>query len=623
MGRSKESVSDFSVVKVLEGHTGWVRDVFADADYIYTASHDNTIRVWNRSDFSLEKIIKNHTNIVNSVYADTDYIYTSSGDGTSRVWSRKDFSQVAVLDVGTGLWPVNITGVYADADYIYTAAGGYNHTTKVWSKKDFLLVMELKGKAGSFFSRSGFFGGCPKVFADSENIYTSSGDQTALVWRKKDFSLAAMLEGHTNGLTGVYADTDYLFTTTGDKTARIWNRRDFSLVRVLGGHINDIIGVYADADFIYTGSCDFTARVWSRRDFSPVKVLEGHSSMVLSVFADTENIFTSSTDGTARVWRLSRDKLTAIPSAIEVVDSVETTVPLPQEEPSEPATSELGCVVVKRGFERAGEWIKLGVKIINNSDFVINRVTVQIDEYPSALQYEEAGKEAVSHLQTINAGEYQSAIFRFKPIRCVDGSITGFVRYSDAKGKKHTIDIRSVDVKSVCPMLTSDGVTESEILDKLMDGHLNCNKVFIEFEGNVRSVFDVVQARLGRLILYDHDWRASGSAYIGHLFYLGKTKYAKKYFAAEFLLSGTSEDKGGLTISVYSDEPAILTGFFHEIVSDLGNHITVLKESSEVCGIGCGKCGGPLDIEKVVEGGYVKCEHCDFWNRIPKWKRNP
>ena len=278
-------------------------------------------------------------------------------------------------------------------------------------------------------------------------------------------------------------------------------------------------------------------------------------------------------------------------------------------------------VQVSRGYERTGEWIKLGVKVTNNTDLVINSVTVQIDEYPSGLQYELQEKKAVIELKRINPGELQSAIFRFRPKRCVDGKLTGYVRYTDAKGKKHTIDIRPVDVKSVCPMLTSDGVTESEILEKLMDEHLNCNKTFIEFEGSVRSVFDVVQARLGRLILYDHDWRVSESAYIGHLFYLGKTKYAKKYFAAEFLLSGTSEDKGGLTISVYSDEPAILTGFFQEIVSDLENHITVLKESSEVCGIGCGKCGGPLDIETAADGGYVKCDHCDFWNRIPKWKR--
>ena len=285
--------------------------------------------------------------------------------------------------------------------------------------------------------------------------------------------------------------------------------------------------------------------------------------------------------------------------------------------PRDPSTG----VEVKRGYERSGEWIKLGIKVVNNTGLVINNVTVQIDEYPSALQYEQKMKKASVDLQSINPGELQSAIFRFKPTRCVDGSITGFVRYTDAKGKKHTIDIESIEVKSVCPMLTSDGVDYTEVVERLMEESLTCNKVFIEFEGNVRSVFDVVQARLGRLILYDHDWRISESAYIGHLFYLGKTKYAKKYFAAEFLLSGTSEDKGGLTISVYSDEPAILTGFFHEIVSDLENHITVLKESSEACGIGCGKCGGPLDIENVVEGGYVKCDHCDFWNRVPKWKR--
>lgn len=109
-------------------------------------------------------------------------------------------------------------------------------------------------------------------------------------------------------------------------------------------------------------------------------------------------------------------------------------------------------------------------------------------------------------------------------------------------------------------MLTSDGVDHEEIVNKLMDESLTCNKTFIAFEGSVQAVYEVVQARLGRLYLYDRGWSVTDSAYIGHLFYLGKTKYAKKYFAAEFLITGTTEDKGGITIAVYSDEPAILDG---------------------------------------------------------------
>ena len=334
---------------------------------------------------------------------------------------------------------------------------------------------------------------------------------------------------------------------------------------------------------------------------------------VFLISAIYASLFKKST--TEEVPRLREKKRPTAP----IKTSKPQTTPVPMPIPTPHTIKKV--VDVKRGYDRAGEWIKLGIKVTNNTDLVIHKVTVLIDEYPSALQYEVSNKNPMINLQTINPGELQSAIFRFKPTRCVDGSITGFIRYTDAKGKKHTLDIEPIEVKSVCPMLTSDGVDYADVVERLMQESLTCNKVFIEFEGNVRSVFDVVQARLGRLILYDHDWRASESAYIGHLFYLGKTKYAKKYFAAEFLLSGTAEDKGGLTISVYSDEPAILTGFFHEIVSDLENHITVLKESSEVCGIGCGKCGGPLDIEKAVDGGYVKCDHCDFWNRIPKWKR--
>jgi hypothetical protein len=70
-----------------------------------------------------------------------------------------------------------------------------------------------------------------------------------------------------------------------------------------------------------------------------------------------------------------------------------------------------------------------------------------------------------------------------------------------------------------------------------------------------------------------------------------------------------------------SDEPAITTGFSGEVLTDLRAHITVLKEGAEACGVGCAKCGAALDITTAAEGGYVLCEYCSFWNRIPRWKR--
>ena len=278
-------------------------------------------------------------------------------------------------------------------------------------------------------------------------------------------------------------------------------------------------------------------------------------------------------------------------------------------------------VLVARGYSRTGGWIKYGVSVQNNTKLIITDVTIRIDEFPSALKYEHDGKKAEVELNTINPGESQSAIFRFQPIRCVDANLAGYLRYKDAQGKKHTLSIDAIEIKSICPMLTAEGVTVSDVVDRLTRENLECNKTFIEFQGDGRMVFDLIQTLLGKLLSYDHDWRELDSSYIGYLCYLGKTKYANKYFTAEFLVSGISMDRGGITISVYSDEPAILTGFFHEIVSDLKNHISVLKETSGICVLGCGKCGGPLDVTKIFDGGYIKCEHCDFWNRVPKWKR--
>lgn len=278
-------------------------------------------------------------------------------------------------------------------------------------------------------------------------------------------------------------------------------------------------------------------------------------------------------------------------------------------------------VAVTRGFEQAGEWLKVAVKVENSEALSVHAVMVQLDEAPSALQYEGgAGKPAVE-LGTLEPGGSQSAIFRFRPTRCVDGRITGFVRFADARGAKHTLDIQPLEVKSICPMLTAEGVDGDLIVEGLARGELACSRVFIEFEGSARAVYDVVRSRLGRLILHEEDWRASGTVYVGSLCYLGRTKYGKKRFAAEFLVSGGDEGAGGLTMAVYSDEPAILTGFFSEVESDLRDHIKVLGEGKAACGVGCAKCGAPLDLSRPSERDCVPCDHCGTWNHLPRWGR--
>ncbi|MFX1266214.1 MAG: WD40 repeat domain-containing protein, partial [Promethearchaeota archaeon] len=60
--------------KTLEGHTGVVNSLFADDTYIYSASEDNTVRVWDRETMPLVAP-PGHSRRISSVWSDDQYLY--------------------------------------------------------------------------------------------------------------------------------------------------------------------------------------------------------------------------------------------------------------------------------------------------------------------------------------------------------------------------------------------------------------------------------------------------------------------------------------------------------------------------------------------------------------------
>ena len=273
-------------------------------------------------------------------------------------------------------------------------------------------------------------------------------------------------------------------------------------------------------------------------------------------------------------------------------------------------------VDIKRGFERAGEYMKTGIKITNKSEFVITDVSVKIDP-PSALECTEPDTGIVS-LGSIPPGEFQSAIFKLKPTRCVDGKVNGVVMYKDAKNEMHIEKMDPMPISSICPMLTSDGVSKDDIMAKLRSGELKSSKSSIKFKGDAKAAFQVAVNRVVGLIAVEKDEKMIGNTYFGYACYIGKTKYGQFSFATEITVTGRSGENNVLTLTVYSNEERILTGFFQEVFSDVRQHVQITEERPEVAAHACPNCGAQLDLTKAKDR-MLSCEYCDEVIKLPEW----
>jgi uncharacterized repeat protein (TIGR01451 family) len=274
-----------------------------------------------------------------------------------------------------------------------------------------------------------------------------------------------------------------------------------------------------------------------------------------------------------------------------------------------------GPIQVATGFDAAGENLKLAVKVRNTGELTIAKVQVILD-VPDGFKFVK-GTTNSQNLGTIAGGGFQSAIFWLRPQRCVDGEYSGTIIYKDAKNKRQTMEIPSKRLVNICPMLSSTERAD-EVFTRLKAGSLSRNCASFEFSGGARSVFMMANARLSGLIPVDHsEHEYEDGVYLGYSYYVGETKYGKNQFASEIQVSGTPSG-GVLTLSIYSDDERILSGFFVDVLDDVRKHVEILEE--KMCPVAtCAKCGASLSLDNVGKDRIYRCDYCGAMGKIPPW----
>ena len=280
-----------------------------------------------------------------------------------------------------------------------------------------------------------------------------------------------------------------------------------------------------------------------------------------------------------------------------------------------PATPTQEKVKVTSGYDIAGENLKLGVKVSNESTLAILNVTVNLDT-PDGFEYV-SGTLPSQKIGNISPDSFQSAIFWLKPIRCVDDEYGGSVVFRDAQNNTHTIPIPRKRIINVCPMLESTDDVQG-VFKKLKFGSLARNCASFKFTGNTKTVFELAKSRLRGLDPVDSSEQVfEDGNFLGYSCYVGQTKFGDQQFAAEIQTTGT-DAAGVLTLSVYSDDERILSGYMIDVMKDVREHVEVIEE--QTCPLAtCPKCGADIDPTKVDDNRVYICSYCGGASKVAPW----
>lgn len=296
------------------------------------------------------------------------------------------------------------------------------------------------------------------------------------------------------------------------------------------------------------------------------------------------------------------------------VPKVEPVSPLAPAATSAKAVA-ISDIKVTSGYDIAGEKLKLAVKVTNESDLAILNVTVNLDT-PDGFEFT-SGTLPSSKIGNISTGSFQSAIFWLKPQRCVDDEYGGSVLFRDAQGESHTVRIPQKRIVNVCPMLEATDDVEG-VFKKLKFGSLARNCASFKFTGSAKTVYELAKSRLRGLDPVDRSEQTlQDGNFLGYACFVGQTKFGDQHFAAEVQTTGT-DASGVLTLSVFSDDERILSGYMVDVMQDVRQHVEILEE--QACPLAtCPKCGADMDPSKIDENRVYICSYCGGASKAAPW----
>ena len=213
-------------------------------------------------------------------------------------------------------------------------------------------------------------------------------------------------------------------------------------------------------------------------------------------------------------------------------------------------------VKVKRGVTREGNVVKIGVKVVNDSTFPLVDVGVEMD-IPKAFRIE--GGSKFIDLGNIKQDEFQSAIFKLVPTRCVSGNITGSVIYHNVKNEKKMIHIEPVTVGSVCPFLEKVLMTEDAFNEKVKT--LPANEKRIGFQLDPQSLYTSLQGKCSAMHAVREGYSPDGKHYIG--IYSSRGAYSKNFIGMHVDFDLQSKE---VLLRVHGEQEEMITGLLSEIV---------------------------------------------------------
>jgi pleiotropic regulator 1 len=297
----------WKLMKVIAGHTGWVRTLAVDHtnQWFASAGDDRVIKVWDLASAQLKLTLTGHINAIKglAISRTSPYLFSVAEDKTVKCWDLE--TNQAIRHYHGHLSGVYSVAIHPALDILFS--GGRDGTVRVWDMRTKNQVHCLAGHSHTVHSVA--------VQSAQPQVISGSQDCTVRLW---DLVKGASMKTLTNHKKGVRAllihPSEYTFASASADNIKKWKCPDGDFVENFRGHETIVHCLAVNEDgVLVSGGDNGTIKMWDWasghlfQDMDTIAQpgsLEAESAVFAATFDHSgTRLLTGEADKTIKIWR--------------------------------------------------------------------------------------------------------------------------------------------------------------------------------------------------------------------------------------------------------------------------------------------------------------------------------
>ncbi len=294
---------NISLVKTLKGHSSYINDLLisSDGQKLFSASADNTIKIWDIDTGKEIHTLRGHSSAVNYLVISPDgqKLFSASADQTIKVWDSATGKAIGTLKGHSS--SINYLTISSDGQKLFSASA--DKTIKIWDSDTGKVIHELSGHSS--------FVNFLEISRDGQKFFSASADRTIKIWDIATGKELGTLTGHSSSVNSLETspDGEKLYSASADKTIKIWDIATEKLIGTLrdSSFVNSLV-INPDGQTLMSSNADKKIKIWNLSTGQVILMLTGPSHPIndFAVSTDWETIATGSGDKVIKIWRVPK-----------------------------------------------------------------------------------------------------------------------------------------------------------------------------------------------------------------------------------------------------------------------------------------------------------------------------